>query len=82
MVKILARRTTVENRLAADDNYTLGVEAVGELVPELFGVAVGVLQYADLYEFAGVETVGKAFEHIFAYALLAHLTDGLKVCRD
>ena len=82
MVKVLAGRTTVKHGLSADNYYALRTETGRELVTELFGIAVGIFEDADLYKFARVETVGEAFEHIFAYALLADLPYGLDICGE
>ena len=81
MFKVFPGRAAIEHGFSAYDYDALGAEAVGEFMPELLGVAFGVFEYADLYQFARVETIGEAFEHVLAYAILADLSHGLDVGR-
>ena len=82
MLYALFIRPAVEHGLSADDYDALGAQPFGKLVTELFGVAFGIFENRDLNEFARIEAIRKAFEHIFAYTLLADLPDGLNVCGE
>lgn len=82
MFKILSGRASINDGFSADDYDALGTKPFGKLVTELFGVAVGIFENGDLNEFARIEAIRKAFEHIFTYALLADLPDGLNVCGE
>lgn len=82
MVEIPARRPAVNDRLTPDDDDAFGVQTGGEVAPYLLRVAVRIFENADLDQFARFKAVGKTFKHIFADTFLAHLTDGVEVCRD
>ena len=79
MFKILSGRASINDGFSADDYDALGAQPFGKLVTELFGVAFGIFENRDLDEFARIEAIRKAFEHIFAYTLLADLPDRLNV---
>ena len=82
MFKIISWPASINDRISADDYDALGTQPFGKLVTELFGVAFGIFENRDLNEFARIEAIRKAFEHIFAYTLLADLPDGLNVCGE
>ena len=82
MFKVFSGRAAIEHGFSAYDYDALGAQTGGELPAERLWVAFGIFENRDLNEFAHIEAIRKAFDHIFAYALLADLPDGLNVCGE
>ena len=66
-------RPAVEHGLAPDYYDALCAETLSQLVADFAGNAVCIFEYVYLDKLACFQSVGKAFEHIFAYAVLSHL---------
>ena len=73
MLHALFLRPAVEHGLATDYYDALCAETLSQLVADFAGNAVCIFEYVYLDKLACFKAVGKAFEHIFAYAVLSHL---------